>query len=79
MSKKYRKVYRVLNYMEHLLILISTVSGCVSICAFALLVDIPIGIMNFVIGLKIFVIIPGIKKYKSIIRKKEKSMINYYH
>ena len=29
-SKKYEKFYRVLNYTEHLLILISTVTGCVS-------------------------------------------------
>ena len=30
-SKKHGKVYRVLNYIEHLLILISTVTGCVFI------------------------------------------------
>ena len=30
-SKKHEKVYRVLNYIEHLLILISTVTGCVFI------------------------------------------------
>ena len=29
MSKKHKKVYRVLNYIEHLLILISTVTRCV--------------------------------------------------
>ena len=28
MSKKRKKVYRVLNYMEHLLILICVVTGC---------------------------------------------------
>ena len=31
MSKKHKKVYRVLNYVEHIFILISTVSGCISI------------------------------------------------
>ena len=41
MSKKHKKVYRVLNYIEHLLILISTVSGCVSISAFASLIGTP--------------------------------------
>ena len=35
MSKKYKKVYRVLNYIEHLLLVICTVTGCVSISAFA--------------------------------------------
>ena len=34
-SAKHKKVYRVLNYIEHLPILISTVSGCVSISSFA--------------------------------------------
>ena len=42
MSKKHKKVYRVLNYSEYSLILISTVRECVSICAFASLVGIPI-------------------------------------
>ena len=39
-SKKHNKVYRVLNYIEHLLISISIVSGCISISAFASLVGI---------------------------------------
>ena len=66
------KKYRVLNYIEHLLILISIVSGCVSISAFASSVDIPIGITSSAIGLKIcVVIIAGIKKYKSMIKKKK--------
>ena len=44
MCKKHKKVYRLLNYIEHLLILICTVTGCVSISAFASLFGIPIGI-----------------------------------
>ena len=40
--------------------------------AFASLVRIPIGIASFTIGLKICVITAGIKKYKSIIKKKRK-------
>ena len=32
MSKKHKNVYRVLNYIEHLLVLIFTVTGCVSMC-----------------------------------------------
>ena len=72
MSKKHKKVYRVLNYIEHLLILISTVTRCVWISTFASLVGFPIRITSSAIGLKICVITAGIKKYKSIIKKKKK-------
>ena len=72
MSKKHKQVCKVLNYIEHLLIIISTITGCVSISAFASLVGIPIGIASSTIGLKICVITAGIKKYKSIIKKKKK-------
>ena len=58
----------VLNYIEHSPILFLTVTGCVSISAFALLIDIPIGITCFVVVLKICKIIARIKKYKSIIK-----------
>ena len=61
MSKKHRKVSRVLNYIEHLLNLISIVSGCVSISAFASLVDILIGITCSAIVLKICVATSRIK------------------
>ena len=64
-SKKHKKGCRVLNYIEHLLIF-----RCVSISAFASLVGIPIGITSYAIGLKMCVITAGIKKYKSIIKKK---------
>ena len=77
-SKRYKKVYRALHYTEHLLILISTVTGCVSISDFASLAGIPIGFTSSVIGMKICVIIAGIKKYKSITKKK-RSTIKYYH
>ena len=46
MSKKHKKVSRILNYIDHLLVLISTVTGCVSISAFISLVGISIGIMS---------------------------------
>ena len=72
MSKKHKKVCTTLNYIEHFLILGSTITGCVSISAFASLVGIPIGIASSTIGLKICVITAGIKKYKSIIKKKKK-------
>ena len=60
MSKKHRKVYRVLNYIEHLLDLISTITGWVSIFAFSSLVGIPLGITSSAVGLKICVITSGI-------------------
>ena len=47
-------------------------SGCVSISSFASLVGIPKGITSSAIGLKICAITIGIKKYKSIIKKKKK-------
>ena len=46
MSKKHKKVCRVLNYSEHLLVLISTVSEGVYISAFASLIGIPIVITS---------------------------------
>ena len=61
MSKKHKKVCRVLNYIDHLLIVISTITGCVSISTFASLVGITIGITSSAIGLKICVITAGIK------------------
>ena len=72
MSKKHKKVCITLNYIEHFLILASTITGCVSIPAFASLVGIPLGITSFVIRLKICAITVGIKKYQSIIKKEER-------
>ena len=69
MRNKHKKVCRVFNYIEHSLIVISIISWCVSISAFASLVSIPIGITNSAIGLKICVMTAGIKKYKSINKK----------
>ena len=40
--------------------------------AFASLVGIPLGIMSSAGGLKVCVISAGVKKYKSIIKKKKK-------
>ena len=71
MSDKYKKTCKYLNYVEHLLILVLTVTGCVSISAFASLVVIPVGVSSSVVEIKIYAITAGIKKYKSIIEKKE--------
>ena len=74
MSKNHKKVCTTLSYIEHFLILASAITGCVSIYAFSPLVGIPIGITSSAIGLKICAINAGIKKCKTIIKKK-KSMI----
>ena len=72
MSKKHKNVCTTLNYIEHFLVLASTITGCVSISAFASLVGIPIGITSSATGLRICAITAGIKKYKSIIKKNKK-------
>ena len=72
MRRKNKKVCRVFNYNEHLLILVSTVTVYFSIFVFTSLVGIPIWITSSAKRLKISVITAVIKKYKSIIKKKEK-------
>ena len=73
MSEKYKKTYKYLNYVEHLLILVLTVTDCVSISAFASLVCVPVYITCSAVGIKIFAITAGIKKYKS--KKHEKTVL----
>ena len=76
MSKKHKKVCKVMDYIEHLLIAISTITGCVSTSAFASLVGISKGITSSAIGVNICVITIGIKRHNSINKKKKKrSMI----
>ena len=55
-----------------MLILASTVTGRVLISAFTSLVAVPVGITSSPVKLKIYAITTGIKKYKSIIKKKKK-------
>ena len=75
MSKKHKRVCRTLNYIEHFIILASAITGCISITAFASFIGIPIGITNSAVGLKMCAITAGIKKYKSIIKKKKHNKI----
>ena len=63
MSEKYQKTCKYLNYVEHLLILVSKVAGCVSVSAFVSLVYVPVGITSYAVGVKIFAITAVIKKY----------------
>ena len=84
MNEKYRwnkklfhwkKKSKWIIYIEHLLILISTVSRCLSISNFASLVGSPMVITCSGIGLKSCVINPGIKKYKTIKKKHDKLVL----
>ena len=71
MSRKHKKVCTTLNHIEHFLILASTITGCISISVFPSLLGIPIGVTSSAIGLKPYPITAGIKRYKSIIKKKK--------
>ena len=73
MSKKHKKVYTVLYYIERQLILIFTVSGYVSISAFPL-AGIHIGITSSKMEIEICVITAGFKMYQLIIKKKQKKL-----
>ena len=42
MSEKYKKTFKYLNYVQHMFILASIVTGCISIFAFASLAPIPV-------------------------------------
>ena len=53
MSKKYKKVFTTLNYIEHFLILGFKITGCISVSVFASSVGISIGITSSETALKI--------------------------
>ena len=62
MSKKNKKVCKILNYIEYFLILVSIVIGCILISAFTSLLGIFTGITSSAIGPKICAITAGIEK-----------------
>ena len=62
-SKKHKKSCTTLDYIEHFLILASSIIESISISAFASTFVITIGITSSLIGLKICTITAGIKKY----------------
>ena len=72
MSNKNKNVCTTLNYIEHFITLVFAITVCISISAFASLINISTEIMSSAIGLNICAIIARIKKYKSIIKKKKK-------
>ena len=64
MGEKYKKTSKYLNYFEHLLILVSTVTSCVSISAFVSLVFAPVGFASSKVRINLCAITAGIKRYK---------------
>ena len=58
-----------MNYTEHLLILASTVTECVSVSLLASLDGILVGIASSATTIKVSVKTVGTKRYKSIIKK----------
>ena len=72
MSEKYKKSCKYIIYVEHLLILVSAITGYLLISAFASLVAAPVGVMISEVAIKICAITAGLKKYKPIIKKKKK-------
>ena len=63
MSENYKKTWKYLNYIEHLLNLSSVITGCISVSAFAALICFPVSIISSVVRIKLFAITTGIKKY----------------
>ena len=71
-SKNYKETCKYLNNAQCLLILVSTITGCVSISFSTSLSRVSVGITSLAIGLlKIWAINAGTKKDKSIIKKKK--------
>ena len=61
-------------FFEYFIILASEVTGCISVLPFFFsLLSIHTGITSSAIWLKIFAIVAGIKKYKSLIEKNKKN------
>ena len=75
MSEKHKKVYRALNYFEHFHIFVSAVSGFVSISSFTSLGGAPASITSSTVGLKIYALAAGIKKYVNKKRKKHDNIV----
>ena len=61
--------------MEHFLNLVFAVTGCITISAFASLVDISTGTTSSTIELNVCVIAARIKQYKSIVKKKKHEVL----
>ena len=64
MSKARKRVYAILNYSKHFLILVSAITECVSISVFVSLLGIPTGTTSSAIGLMSRATVAGIKTYR---------------
>ena len=64
MRKKHKKFCTALNYIEHFLILASTIIGCISLFAFCSLIGSTIGITSCTTVLSTCAIASGIKSIK---------------
>ena len=73
-SSKHEKLYKYLNYIEHIIILVLAVTGCVSISAFASLVCVPIGIRSSAIDIKFVQSLQQSKGRSQLSRKLRKNM-----
>ena len=68
---------KALYYVRHFFIFIPAVSGCVSISAFASLVNISVGTTSSAVGSKTCAITTEIKSYQTIFTKKKKKKGSY--
>ena len=69
--KKYKKLYIVSIYTEHLLIVISTITWSVTISDFASLIGSPTRHKSSARELKVCLTTAGIKKYVSWLKKRK--------
>ena len=75
MRKKHTNICRVLNYSPYLRIVISTITGFITVFAFTSLIVISIGIKSSAIGLEIFVITAGLKSLSEEINKRNDKIV----
>ena len=78
MNESYKMVFRALHYFENFLIFISPVSSCVSISAFASWIDVSVGVASPAVGKKTCAITIGVKKYKSVFKRKGQNSVKYH-
>ena len=71
MSNNHKMVSTILNYNEHLFFLTSAITGCISISIYASVFGSLLESTSSAIGLKVWAITEGIKRCKSIIKRKK--------
>ena len=72
--KNINKTNKYLNYFENVLLLASTMTGCVLIYAFDSLVSAPIGITSSAVWNNIVHLLQDLKNIIQLQRKKEKAV-----